>query len=318
MKTILTTTATFVKAIEESDLKDLLSSNNTKVFLIEKLKEPFSFDPNSVLGLVAGHSPSGLMLKISSSVKKLFPNLKVVSPFGIGMNHIDIGGLQKSGVAVITLPHLSKRTVAELAIAFMFDLARRVTAQSLAMKNGIWERKDGLLVNGKQLGVIGLGNIGKEVAKMGRAIGMKVLTHDIFYDEDFCKEYEIEKANLPDLLSKSDVITLHLPFIDNKQSNNANIINQKAFSLMKKGVLFINTARGQLVDERALLEAIESGRVAGAALDVFSVEPPFKNEVLKRLIAHSNVIVTPHIAAFTPETRYMIAKKIYEEMLVYI
>ena len=311
---ILTTTASFLKAVEESDLKGFLNNRDIEVFLQPRLEPPFSFDHNKVKGLVVGHNPSGEFVYANPKSVQHFPNLKIVSPFGIGTDHIDFGGLEKIGVKAIKLPHFSKRTVAELTMGFIFDLARRITQQSVAIKNGTWERLNGQNIFGKTLGIVGLGNIGKEVAILARGIGINVLANDIVYDKEFNKKYGIVESDLKELLQKSDFITLHTPLTDG-ENGTRNLIDKKTFSLMKHGVLFINAARGEIIDDEALLASLESGQVGGAALDVYSKEPPFSDKILEKIVKHPSVISTPHIGAYTPEIRYAIAKKICEEFL---
>lgn len=251
------------------------------------------------------------MVRVGKNEAATFPHLKIVMPFGVGTDHIDREGLEEAGVRMTTLPHLSKRTVAELAIGFLFSLARRITPFTGAMKSGVWARVNGSVISEKCLGIIGLGNIGKEVAKIARGIGMRVIANDLVYDESFLKQYGVEKANRETVFQESDFLTLHVPFTELTRG----MIDMRAFSKMKPGVFIINTSRGTVVDDGALLESLESGHVAGAALDVFSEEPPFGNNTLARIIAHPNVLATPHIGAFTPETRYAIAQKICEEMI---
>ncbi|KKU60149.1 MAG: Phosphoglycerate dehydrogenase-like protein oxidoreductase [Parcubacteria group bacterium GW2011_GWA2_47_12] len=313
MKILLTTTASFSKTVEESDLKEILAENGIEVILQPRLEAPFSFDAEKVFGLVAGHNPMGELIHADAGVAKKFTNLKIVSPFGIGIDHIDFEGLKKAGVNPITLPHFSKRTVAELAVGMLFSLARKLVSLDGAMKNGVWERVNGQGIFGKTIGIVGLGSIGKEVAIISHGLGMKILANDLVYDEEFNKKYSVEKAGLDELLQKSDFITLHVPLTD----KTANMIDESAFSKMKRGVLFVNAARGEAVDESALLEALESGRVAGAALDVYSAEPPFSGKVSAKLVSHPDVIATPHVGAFTPEIRYTISKKICDEFAPY-
>ena len=311
-KILLTTTASFYKTIEETDLKDFLAKKGIEAVLEPRLMPPFPFGAEKVFGLVAGHNPMGELVRADAETAKRFPNLKIVSPFGIGVDHIDFKGLKSAGVNPITLPHFSKRTVAELTIGFLFALARNILPQTSDIKNRIWKRMNGQNIYGKTLGIIGLGNIGKETAILARGVGLKVLASDLVYDEEFNKKYDIQKTDLDTLLKKSDFITLHVPLTEGV-SGTRNLMDKRAFSLMKEGAIFINVARGEVVDDKALLEALSSGRLAGAALDVFSSEPPFENETLYRIIRHPNVITTPHIGAFTPEIRYEIAKKICEE-----
>lgn len=313
MKILLTSTASFSKTVEETDLKGILARQGIEVILQPKLEPPFSFVPEKVFGLVVGHNPSGELVRAGVREKKIFLNLGIVSPFGIGIDHIDFDGLKKAGVNPITLPHFSKRTVAELAIGLLFDLARRISLQTADIKNGIWQRVNGQDIFGKTLGIIGLGSIGKETALIAKGIGLKVLANDIVYDEEFVAKHGIKKCGFDDLLKNSDFITLHVPLTESTR----NMLDNGAFSKMKQGVVVINAARGEVLDEGALLEGLESGMVAGAGLDVFSTEPPFADLNLKKIIAHRNVIATPHVGAFTPEIRYKIAKKICEEFAPY-
>lgn len=307
---ILTTTASFSKIVEDSPLKTFLADHGMEVVLHEKFDPPFPFDLGKVFGIVAGHVPTGKMVHVGRDEVKKFPHVKLVMPFGVGTDHIDRDGVEAAGVMMKTLPPLSKRTVAELAVAFIFALARKLGPLNHAMKEGVWERVSGSDVAGKNLGIIGLGNIGKEVAKIARGIGMEVFANDLVYDENFLSQYGIIKADLATVLAKSDFLTLHVPLTDATHQ----LLRKESFVQMKPGISVINTSRGIVIDEQALLGALESGHVAGAALDVFSVEPPFANSVTSHLIAHPHVIATPHVGAFTPETRYAIAKKICDEM----
>lgn len=308
---ILTNTASFYKTVEATDLKDFLTSRNIKAFLHTGFHPPFPFDPGEVIGIVAGHAPGGKMAMVGEDTVKNFSNLKVVMPFGVGVDHIDRAGVERAGVSMKTLPPLSKRTVAELAIAFMFTLARQIGMQTQAMKKVVWERINGTEVIGRTLGIVGLGNIGKETAKIAKALGMRVLVNDLVYDEKFLIEQKVERADLDKILRESDFLTFHVPLTELTK----NLVDRNEFQKMKPGVFVINTSRGMVVNEEALLEALESGKVAGAALDVFSEEPPFQNPTLVKILAHPSVLATPHIGAFTPDIRYAIAKTICEEVV---
>ena len=178
------------------------------------------------------------------------------------------------------------------------------------MKEKKWERFYGNSVFGKKLGIVGLGNIGKEVAKTAKNLGMNVFAFDANYDENFLRIYGIEKKDFETLLKTSNFLSLHLPFTEQTK----NLIGDRELDLMMPTVYLINTSRGEIVDEKALLDALENNKIAGAALDVFSKEPPFENEVLKKLISHPKVIATPHIASFTPEAHYEAALKVFENI----
>ncbi|MBI3046064.1 MAG: 3-phosphoglycerate dehydrogenase [Candidatus Harrisonbacteria bacterium] len=306
-KIVLTTTPSFSNTIVRSpDLAEFLDEHSWRVVLDERLNPPFSFNPEEVAAMVAG-----ALLPVGKKEFSLFPNLKVVMPFGVGLEHIDIPALEERGIALKFFPGINKHSVAELTMAFIFTLARNIVPFANDMREGKWKRTSATQVSGKTLGIVGLGNIGKEVAKMARNLGMRVLANDIVYDEDFLKSIGVEKSELETLLQKSDFITFHVPLTDLTKQ----IVNEKLLSLLKPGAYVINTSRGEVTDEKALLAAVESGWVAGVALDVFSEEPPFNNEILKRLISHPKVIAMPHIATFTPETQYAVAKKICEELV---
>ncbi len=313
MKKIITTTASYSDTVANTDLKDKLAAEGVEVVLHYDFGNPLPFEAGDVFAIVAGHTPKGEMLYISAEVAKKFPNLKVVSPFGIGTNHLDLEGLKGMGLPIVTVPHFSKRTVAELAMANLFAMARRLVQQTVAIRGGEWKRQNGATINGKTLGILGLGSIGKEMAKLGKALGMNVVGYDVVYDEAFMKEFGIEHADVDTVVKTADFLTLHVPFLP----ETGNLLNRDRVNSMKKGAFLINVARGEVIDEKAVLEALESGQLAGAAIDVFSKEPPFQDPTLAKLVAHPNVIATPHVGAFTPETRYAIADFICKELVPY-
>jgi len=312
-KIILSTTASFSDTVEATDLKNILAKKDVEAVLHDTFTPPFPFEAKDVFAIVAGHTKKGVMLHVGPAEASCFPNIKVVTPFGVGTNHIDISGLEQAGIVVKKLPHFSKRTVAELALACMFALARRLVPLTVAMRAKEWKRQDGANIAGKTLGIIGLGSIGKEVAKVARGVGMNVIAYDIAYDDAFLKEWNVTKADLNTVLASSDFLTLHASFTPELK----HLIGRIELARMKRGAFLINLARGEIVDEGALLEALESGALAGAGLDVFSEEPPFKNDMLTRLIQHPNVIATPHVGAFTPETRYAIAEYVCDQIVPY-
>lgn len=312
-KIIITTTASLSKTVEETDLKDALKRQGVEVVLFYEFDKEPPFSKEDVFAIVAGHTPEGEMLHIGPEEVALFPNVRVVSPFGIGRNHLDVDGLEAKGIDVKTVPHFSKRTVAELTLSYIFALARRLVPLTIAIRGGVWQREDGMNIHGKILGIIGLGNIGKEVAKLGKAIGMHVLGNDLVYDDSFMSEFAIERAEKDFVFKNSDFITLHVPYTE----QTGGMVNSDVIGIMKQGAFLINAARGEVVDEQAVLEALKNGKLAGAALDVFSSEPPFGDPVLNELVQHPNTITTPHIGAYTPETRYVIAEYVCNEVLSY-
>jgi len=302
---ILTTTPSFTNVLSRSELGNFLKEQGIDAVLQESFTAPFSFDPVSVFGMV-----SGAAVQVGREELKAFPNLKIIMPFGVGVDHIDTEALIERNIDLRVFPGINKNAVAELAIAFLFALARDIVSGTLAMRGGRWDRTIGSDIEGKVLGIIGLGNIGKEVAKKARALGMSVQANDIVYDESFLSSYDIKKAYKETIFKTSDFISLHVPLTDRTHG----FINKDILSLAKKGAFLINTSRGEVMDEKALLASLESGVLGGAALDVFSQEPPFGKRTCEQLLAHPRLIATPHNASFTPGTHYTIAKKICEEM----
>lgn len=227
-------------------------------------------------------------------------NLKLIVRGGVGLDNIDVEYARAKGIVVKNTPLAASASVAELAIGYMFMLARSLYKATASMKAEKWEKKafEGDEINGKTLGLIGVGNIGKETARRAVALGMKVIAVD-----PYVQQFEYgELVTLDELLACSDYISLHLP----KTEETANMIGADQFALMKDGVRIINCARGGIIDENALYQALESGRVAGAALDVFAVEPP----VDWKLIHHANVIASPHIGAATKEAQNRVGAEV--------
>ena len=227
--------------------------------------------------------------------------LKLVVRAGVGIDNIDIKHAHDKGVAVKNTPNASSDSVAELVLAHMFTVARFLSNSNVTMREGQWNKKKykGVEIAGKTLGVIGMGRIGRSLAKKATALGMTVIYNDIFGKQD---NLEYEFCDMKDLLKKSDFISLHVPYDKEKGS----VIGKKEFELMKNGAYLINCARGNVVDEDALLDALNSGKVAGAGIDVFAKEPT-ANEAL---VNHPNVSVTPHIGASTEEAQTRIGDEV--------
>ena len=223
---------------------------------------------------------------------------------GVGLDNIDVPVAESKGIKVLNTPAASTVSVAELAIAHMLAVSRFLNVSTMEMRQGKWPKKEygeGIELFKKNLGILGLGNIGKEVARRGLAFGMHVLAYDPpFTPMDFFVEITTKEK----VLANSDFITLHLPY-DKKQGP---IIGKKEFEMMKKGVVIVNCARGGVVDEAALLEALNSGKVAGAGLDVIMNEPP--TDAQKALINHPRVSVSPHVGGSTVEAQARVGVEI--------
>ncbi|WP_298916390.1 phosphoglycerate dehydrogenase [uncultured Roseobacter sp.] len=250
--------------------------------------------------------------KVTEKIIAAASNLKVIGRAGIGTDNIDKEAASKKGIIVMNTPFGNMITTAEHAIAMMFAVARQIPEASASTHDGKWEKSKfmGVELTGKTLGVIGAGNIGGIVCDRARALKMKVLAYDPFLGEEKAKKMGVEKVDLDDLLGRADFITLHVPFTD----QTANILSAEAIAKTKKGVRIINCARGGLVDEEALAEALKSGHVAGAAFDVFAKEPANENA----LFHLPNVVCTPHLGAATTEAQENVALQVAEQMSNYL
>ena len=247
--------------------------------------------------------------KVTKEVIEAGKNLKVIARGGVGLDNIDVAHAKSKNLQVLNTPGASAISVAELAIAHMFALSRFLHISKMEMAAGKWPKKEyskGIELSQKTLGVMGFGSIGKEVARRGLGLGMNVIAYDpLFTPADFV----VQATTREKLLAESDFITLHIPL--DKKSGPA--IGKSEFGLMKKGVIIINCARGGVVDEAALLEALDGGTVAGAALDVFTNEPP--TEAQAALIKHPKVSVSPHVGGSTIEGQERVSVEIAQRIV---
>jgi D-3-phosphoglycerate dehydrogenase len=226
-------------------------------------------------------------------VEKMPESIKVISRYGAGVDRVDIPACTKRGILVCNTPGANAVAVCELAFGLMLCTARNIPHLHIAVEKGEWPRSEGVELFGKTLGIIGMGAIGKNLARRAAAFGMKVLAYDPYFDEDFAKEHGIWKATLKEALAVSDFISLHVPLNDSTY----HMIDSGRIAKMKEGAVIINTARGGLIDERAAAEAIGSGKLGGIGLDAFEQEPLEKSP-LKGL---ERVVLTPHTGAHTKE-----------------
>jgi D-3-phosphoglycerate dehydrogenase len=250
--------------------------------------------------------------KVTGKLLEKATRLKVVGRAGIGVDNVDIPAASKKGVIVMNTPFGNSITTAEHAIAMMFAVARQLPEASVSTHAGKWEKSRfmGVELFNKTLGVIGAGNIGSIVIDRALGLHMKVLAYDPFLSEERATEIGVTKVDLDDLLGRSDFITFHVPLTDKTR----NILSRDAIGKLKKGVRIINCARGGLVDEEALAEALKNGRVAGAAFDVFAVEPATESPLFNL----PNVVVTPHLGASTTEAQENVALQVAEQMSDYL
>jgi D-3-phosphoglycerate dehydrogenase / 2-oxoglutarate reductase len=251
--------------------------------------------------------------KVTADLMDSATTLRVVGRAGVGVDNIDVPAATERGIVVMNAPDGNTITTAEHTIALLIALARRVPQANSSLKAGRWARKSfiGVELQGKTLGVIGLGRIGRTVSARARAFGMKIVAFDPFIAPEQARDLEIELAPLDELFASADFITVHTPLT----AETRGVVGSAAFARMKKGVRIINCARGGLVDESALYDAIKSGTVAGAALDVFAQEPPPPDYPLLLL---DEVIATPHLGASTAEAQEGVAFTVAEQMRDYL
>jgi len=232
--------------------------------------------------------------KITASVLESAAGLRVISRNGVGCDAIDRAAADRLDIKICITPGANSRGVAELAVGLLFALVRALPASDAALKAGQWQRAKGVELYGRTLGVIGCGQIGRQVAGMAIGMGLKVLGYDVFRDPAFTPGPGFSFVALPELLAGADAVSLHCPM----QADGRPILDREALSRVKKGAWLINTARAGLVDTEAVLEALDKGLLAGFAIDVFAEEPPQD----MRLVRHPRVIATPHIGGFTDES----------------
>lgn len=250
------------------------------------------------------------LLQVTPAVIKAAKKMKVIGRAGVGVDNINVPEATKAGIMVMNTPGGNTVSTAQLALSLLAALARNIPAADMSIKAGKWDRKSftGVELHGKTLGVVGCGRIGLMVAQTAATMGMKVLGYDPVTPAETLREAGLTTASLDEIYAKSDFITVHTPLTP----ETSNLLDDAAFSKCKRGVRIINCARGGIVDEAALLRALESGQVAGAALDVFTSEPP--KEHLKPLVAHPKLVVTPHLGASTDEAQVNVARDIAQQM----
>ena len=236
-------------------------------------------------------------VQVDDALLEQAPKLRVIGRAGVGVDNIDTDAATRRGIVVMNTPGANAVAVAELTIGLMIALARKLPVANISMHNGKWEKKSlqGSELRGKTLGILGLGRIGLEVAKRARGFGLELVGHDPFVSAAVAREAGIKLVSTEELFATSDYLTLHVGLTP----QTANIINERTLATMKKGVRILNCARGELIEELALVAALNSGHVAGAALDVFTVEPPVDSPYASMF----NVILTPHIAGSTDEAQ---------------
>ncbi len=247
--------------------------------------------------------------QVSAKVIEAGKKLQVIARAGVGVDNIDVEEATRRGIVVVNAPTGNTVSAAEHTIALMLSLARHIPQANAMLKSGVWQRSGfmGTEVRDKILGIIGLGNVGSEVARRARGLEMKLIAYDPFISADYAHNLQVELVSLEQLLKESDFITLHIPLT----ASTKGLIGAKELALVKPTARIINTARGGLIDEEALAKAVKEKRVAGAAIDVFSSEPITKSV----LFGDDNIITTPHLGASTTEAQAMAAKDVAKQII---
>jgi len=281
---------------------------------IEVVDSP-GLSPEALLEAIS--DADGLIIRsgtqVTAEVIAAAKQLSVVGRAGIGVDNVDVGAATARGIVVMNTPGGNTVTTAEHAIALLVSLARHIPQATASMKAGKWDKKTyvGTELFARTLGVLGLGNIGRIVAERARGLGMKVVAYDPFLSSEAASKLDVELLDLDAVLARADVLSVHVP----RTPDTAGLIGKDAFAKMKRGVLLVNAARGGIVDEAALLEALEAGQVGGAALDVFEQEPPAADHPL---VSHPRVICTPHLGASTEQAQLNVALAVAEQVRDYL
>src|ERR1051325_4872577 len=252
-------------------------------------------------------------VQVTSAVLEQAPRLRVIGRAGVGVDNVDLRAATAAGVLVMNTPGGNAVSVAEHTLALMLSMARAIPQASTSTKTGKWEKKKflGSELRGKTLGIVGLGSIGREVLKRARAFQMRIIAHDPYVMSQLAKDIGVELVSIDELFAQSDYITLHVSLTPETNG----FLNDNAFARMKKGVRIVNCARGELIDDAALLRAIQSGQVAAAALDVFASEP---TNAANPLFTIESLIATPHIGGSTEEAQEIVGIRIAEQMVEYL
>lgn len=291
--------------ISEEGMKILKSDKNLEVDV--RLKLP----PEEIKRIIGGYE--GLIVRSETKVTKdiisAADNLKVIGRAGVGVDNVDVDAATKKGIVVMNTPGGNTISAAEHTITLLLAMSRNIPVADASLKGKQWERKKftGTEVYKKTLAIIGLGRIGREVARRAQGLGMNVIGYDPVLSVDKAKDLGIALMGMQELLQQADYVSLHVPLT----SETKYLLSAKEFGLMKDGVRVINCARGGIVDEKALCEAVKSGKVAGAALDVFEEEPPFNSPVL----SFPQILTTPHLGASTEEAQLNVAIQIAQQMI---
>lgn len=244
----------------------------------------------------------------TNEVFEIAPKLKVVAKFGVGLDNIDKESAKKKSIKVINAPGINSNAVAELVIGFMIDMLRQITNLNNSLKNGQWVRFTGNEVKGKTIGLLGFGSIGQLVAKKLQGFDAEVLASDLYPNKEIAQKYNVTICSSDDVLSRSDIVSIHIP----STPSTYHMMNDEAFGKMKQGSYIINAARGALVDAEALIRALETGKIAGAALDTYEVEPLNMGDPI---LSNDQIICTPHTGGETKETYHKVSLSVAQGVI---
>jgi len=271
---------------------ELLASFTTEI-VVNPFGKPLA--EKEILPLLEGVDGwiAGLDFITEDVIRQAPASLKVISRYGVGVERVDLHAAVQHGIVVTNTPGVNADAVADLAMGLLLSVARRIPSLDRQVKAGGWPRTTGVELSGKTLGILGLGAIGKGVARRAQGFSMKVAAYDPWMDRGYAERNGIQPMTLDDILLCADVLSLHLPL----NGQTANILDAERIGRLKPGVILINTARGGLMDEAALLAQLEAGRIGGLGLDAFAMEPPGENPLFR----FENVVVTPHAGAHTFE-----------------
>lgn len=231
--------------------------------------------------------------EVNEEVINSLPGLKVISKYGVGVDNIDLAAAAKKGIPVANTPGVNTEAVADLTVGLMLSVARQIPGADLSTKKGEWKRFLGCSLHGKTVGILGTGQIGRAVAQRLPGFATELLLYDVVQDQDFAARVKGRYVSLEEILRQADFISLHLPLLP----ATCGLIGAKELKAMKRNAIIVNTARGGLIDEKALVKALQEKWIRGAALDAFSTEPPKEREILEL----PNIVLTPHIGAYTEE-----------------
>jgi len=289
-----------------SILKEILEKNGLKVTYEPEITPEQIAEKIGSFQVVVVRSRTKMTRELIANADKC----KIIARVGIGLDNIDQEAAKEKNIRVINAVEGAITAVAELVIGLMLSMAREIPRADREIRNGNWIKKElmGTELKGKYLGIVGLGNIGKRLGRLARALNMNIIGYDVTpIDDEFSKEVGLMKADLDTLLSSADYVSFHVPLLDSTR----HMINAEKLKMMKNTARIINTARGGVIDEEALYNSLKDGSLAGAALDVFEVEPATEN----KLITLPNFIATPHIGAQTKEAQLLAANIIAEKII---